>query len=211
MRDVDDYLASADVVGGLLRSGEVARAWDRPSALEHWTVGGLAGHLGRSAFLVPEILAAPVPDGVPLSSAVDYFTTGLSDADLDVMSEKARAIRERGVETAGTGPGDLVERYEQTLDQLRSTLPGVETDRVVGSLGMRLTLSDYLATRLVEFAVHLDDLAASVGCDTPDLPESAQERVVGVLAGVATRRHGFTGVVRGLARVERAPGGISAF
>jgi hypothetical protein len=68
-----------------------------------------------------------------------------------------------------------------------------------------------LLTRLMELAVHSDDLAASVGLPTPELPPSAMEFVLGLLTQLSVRRHGATAVLRTLSRAERAPATITAF
>ena len=39
----------------------VTSAWEAPSALCQFTVGGLAGHLARQIIMVPELLAAGPP------------------------------------------------------------------------------------------------------------------------------------------------------
>jgi hypothetical protein len=59
--------------------------------------------------------------------------------------------------------------------------------------------------------VHSDDLAASVGVATPELPSEVIDPVVEMLARLAVQRHGATAVVRALSRAERAPATISAF
>ena len=59
--------------------------------------------------------------------------------------------------------------------------------------------------------MHSDDLAASVGVETPELPPSVVEPVVELLARLAVHRHGATAVIRTLSRAERAPATISAF
>jgi hypothetical protein len=63
----------------------------------------------------------------------------------------------------------------------------------------------------MELAVHSDDLAASVGVPTPELPPAAAELVLGLLTQLSIRRHGATAVLRTLSRAERAPGTITAF
>jgi hypothetical protein len=63
----------------------------------------------------------------------------------------------------------------------------------------------------MEMVVHADDLAASIGVDTPEFPEEAVSPVLGLLAGVAVRRHGQAAVVRALSRPQRAPESVSAF
>ena len=59
--------------------------------------------------------------------------------------------------------------------------------------------------------MHADDLAASIGVDTPEFPDDVVAPVLGLLAGVAVRRHGQAAVVRALSRPQRAPASVSAF
>jgi hypothetical protein len=65
-------------------------------------------------------------------------------------------------------------------------------------------------TRLLEIAVHTDDLAVSVGVPTPSLPAAVLDPVLHLLLRLAARRHGPTAVLRALSRAERAPVNISA-
>ena len=73
-----------------------------------------------------------------------------------------------------------------------------------------LSLGDFLVTRMLGLAVHQDDLAVSVGLATPDLPDSAFDPVLVLLARLAVRRHGQAALLRALARAERAPAAINA-
>ncbi len=68
-----------------------------------------------------------------------------------------------------------------------------------------LTLDDYLVTRLLELAVHCDDLAGSIGVRTPELPPAWFDAAAGVLCHLAARRHGQPALIRALSRAERAP------
>ena len=63
-----------------------------------------------------------------------------------------------------------------------------------------MALSDYLVTRVVEQAVHLDDLARSVGRETWALPEAHQALAIDVATEMACRIHGPTATVRALYR-----------
>jgi hypothetical protein len=63
----------------------------------------------------------------------------------------------------------------------------------------------------MEFVVHSDDLAVSVGIEPPTLPEAVLGPVLALLVGVSLQRHGQAAVVRALSRRERAPDTISAF
>ena len=74
-----------------------------------------------------------------------------------------------------------------------------------------LALDDFLITRMMEIAVHSDDLAYSVGLPTPRLPDDVLEPVIDLLARLAVRRRGATAVLRALSRAERAPEVVSAF
>ena len=59
-----------------------------------------------------------------------------------------------------------------------------------------LTLDDFLVTRMMEIAVHSDDLALSVGIATPPLQAAVLDPVLTLLTGLAVRRHGPTAVLR---------------
>jgi hypothetical protein len=54
----------------------------------------------------------------------------------------------------------------------------------------------------------MDDLAASTGVPTPDLPPHAVKLVAACLTDVARRRHGDLAVLRTLARRERSVEGV---
>jgi hypothetical protein len=74
-----------------------------------------------------------------------------------------------------------------------------------------LMLDDLLITRMLEIAVHGDDLAHSTGLPTPALSADVADTVVVLLSRLAARRHGTTAVLRALSRAERAPTTITAF
>lgn len=74
-----------------------------------------------------------------------------------------------------------------------------------------LPLDQCLLTRLIELAVHLDDLAVSLDLATPAVPDDVAEIVISSLASIATGRHGTASVLRALSRRERAPAVIAAF
>jgi hypothetical protein len=77
--------------------------------------------------------------------------------------------------------------------------------------GWSLSLPDFLLTRMMEIAVHSDDLAVSVDVATPALSDDALRPVLGLLSDLAVRRHGAAAVLRALSRAERAPASIAAF
>jgi hypothetical protein len=64
---------------------------------------------------------------------------------------------------------------------------------------------------MMEIVVHGEDVAASVGFESPALPASVLEPVLALLTGLAVRRHGQGTVVSALTRSERSGRPISAF
>jgi hypothetical protein len=86
-----------------------------------------------------------------------------------------------------------------------------ETPVLIPWQGWALRASDLLTTRMMEMVVHSDDLAVSVGVETPEVPPEVAERVLGLLTRVAVRRHGQAALVRALSRPQRAPASVSAF
>lgn len=207
----ESFLATANVVGSLLRAPELAARWHEPSALPEFRISGLAGHLARAAFNVETYLDTPAPaQAVPVDAA-GYFLAVL-DPEESLDDPVPTQIRARGEETAGSGPDDLADRFDAVCAQLAPRLRkagGDQSIEVVGGLVLRL--DDYLVTRLVEFAVHLDDLAVSLDLPTPALPDQAADLVVTTLARIARVRHGTVPVLRALSRRERASGPVAAF
>ncbi|MBA9007576.1 maleylpyruvate isomerase N-terminal domain-containing protein [Thermomonospora cellulosilytica] len=206
----ETYLETAASALALLTDPAVAGQWSRPSALQGFTVGGLAEHLALQISSVTAVLAAePAQQVVGLLEHYSRMTW--LGADLD--AEPNAAIRRNGEERAAEGPAALAGQAEAALAELRTVLPGLPPDRPVRAMRYEwsLRLDDLLTTRVMEMAVHSDDLAVSVGIPTPALPPHAVEVVTALLTRLAVRRHGPTAVLRALSRAERAPATISAF
>jgi hypothetical protein len=203
------YVRAAVIAVGLLRARAVAAAWDEPSALAGFRVGGLAAHLATQVHNVPLALAAPV-GGPPISLADHYAAVPWLAADLD--DESNVAIRRYGDELAVDGPSAVADRAAEVVDRMPETLAAEPADRVVHLpwTGWQLTLDDLLVTRMMEIVVHADDLAVSVGAPTPDFPDSVLNPALALLCRLAVRRHGPVAVLRALSRSERAPATISA-
>ena len=204
------YLSAAASAADLLADPAVAAAWDRPSALAEFGVSGLAGHLAAQVLFVPAALDAPVPDEAPVA-LLDHYRGAWLDADVDepVMV----MIREGGEKVAEPGPEELVRSVRATLSALEPVFAEAPADRLVRfERGpWSLTLDDYLTTRMMELAVHADDLAVSVGVPTPELPAEVTGPVLDLLARLSVRRHGAVAVMRAYSRAERAPESIAAF
>jgi Mycothiol maleylpyruvate isomerase N-terminal domain len=210
MTIIDAYLSASESAAAMLRDPAVSARWTEPSALAELSVGGLAAHLGRQVLNVPEAFAPPVPDEEPVPLVEHYQRVAWIDSDLD--SESNSRMRQGGEQIAQDGPAALSALVDRTLGELRAEFAsGADRPLVfVPWAGWVLTLDDFLITRLLELVVHSDDLAVSVGIDTPEFSAEAFEPVIDLLSRIAARRHGQVAVLRALSRSERAPGNISA-
>ncbi|WP_436531435.1 maleylpyruvate isomerase N-terminal domain-containing protein [Actinoplanes sp. HUAS TT8] len=199
VRDV--YLESAEITTTLVTHPAVARCWDTPSALAKMRVGGLTAHLVSQIIQVGPVLDAPAAD--ELVSLQEHFarSTWIDDG-LD--SEVHTYIRRTAEAEATAGAPALATAAATALAELRRRLPAEPPDRVIQlPFGpWSLTLDDYLVTRLLELTVHGDDLATSIGVETPAVPPACFDTVVGVLSHLAARRHGQTALLRALSRAE---------
>ncbi len=211
------FLEALAAVTPLLEAPELAARWEEESALERFSVRGLAGHLLRATTSVEAYLDRPEPGpGQESLSAAAYFAAAIysdiGDAPYtgpDLDSDLHSAIRARGEGMAEGGPAGLAGDWSAAARRLAERLAAEAPGRRVQVFGdLVLTLDDYLTTRLVELCVHADDLAVSLGIPTPALPAAATGLAIAVLLGVARLRHGDAAVVRALARRERD--GVSA-
>jgi hypothetical protein len=203
------YLDAAQAAVALIAAPQVAARWDEPSALAEMTVGALAAHLARQITMVPAVLGEP-PAGVTVISVLDHYAqVAWVGAPLD--AEVNVGTRQASEADAQPGPADLLERAGGAVAELTTLLPGEEHPVYLPWTGWALPLEDFLTTRLLEIVIHLDDLAVSVGTQTPALPEQATDIVLALLTRLATRRHGPVPLIRALARSERAPATIAAF
>jgi hypothetical protein len=210
MSRTEEYVAAAATAIELVALPRVAEAWSDPSALTDWTVGGLAAHLLGQVSSVTSALATPTDGAETVSLLGHYERAPWRGVALDEPANVR--IRSGGAENAEAGQVRLVDRARAELAELAVVLPGLATDRVVRAPWnpWALTLDDFLTTRLMEIAVHSDDLAVSVGIAPPPLPEAVSRAVRHLLVDLAAQRHGDTAVLRALARAERAPASIAA-
>ena len=207
----DAYLQAAASAAALLDDQAVAAVWESPSALPEFSVAGLAGHLARQVVAVPRVLGQPVPAGPPATLLEHYDRVPWVGASLD--DEANAEIRRGGEDEAADGAAALAARIGVAVEALRTALPAEPADRIVHPswVSWTLTLDDFLVTRMMEIAVHSDDLAQSVGVATPPLPPAVLDPVFALLTRLAVRRHGPTALLRALSRSERAPATIAAF
>lgn len=204
------FLATGVVAEVLISSDAVADHWMHDSALDGYTVAGLAGHLARAVLTVDQYLNGSDPAGEPTTPA-GYFTAALASHD-PTASAFHTSVRERGEQEGSVGQAALVAQLRTSRLALSDRLAGLDAShRITVFDGVAMTVPDYLNTRLVELVVHLDDLAVSVGLDGPDdVPPEAYEIVASVLAQVAVHRAGPLATIRSLARRERHPDAVRA-
>ncbi|MFD8027458.1 maleylpyruvate isomerase N-terminal domain-containing protein [Streptomyces sp. NPDC059717] len=204
------YLGVAAQAVTLLGEREVAASWEKPSALAEMTVGGLAGHLMHQIFSASAVLQEPASAEAPIPLLEHYARAVWVDEPLD--GEVNTGIRARGEQIASEGAQPLLEQARAALAELQAELPAMPGDAAVFIPwgGWALTLNDFLVTRMMELAVHMDDLAVSVGITTPEIAGAAFEPVLSLLTHLSVRRHGQAALLRALSRVERAPSAINA-
>ncbi|BBH70127.1 hypothetical protein ACTI_68120 [Actinoplanes sp. OR16] len=203
------YLEAAAVTAAFLADPAVADGWEAPSALARMRIGALASHLANQITQVPPVLDAPIVHE-RISLTEHYARSTWTDGDLD--SEVNTYIRRISADAALSGSRVQAGEAMTAVQHLRRRLPDEPADRMIQlPFGpWALTLDDYLTTRLLELAVHGDDLAASIGVDPPPLPAAGLDRVMSVLCAMAARRHGAATIIRALSRAERSPKTISA-
>lgn len=204
------YLESAAAAIGFLAHPAMAGCWETPSVLAKLRVGALTAHLVSQLTQVPPVLDAPIVDeriSLPEHFARSTWTDGDIDSDVNAY------IRRTAEQEATAGATALTAAAGAALAELRQRLPAEPPDRVIQLPWgpWALSLDDYLTTRLLELAVHCDDLATSIGADPPALPPDGLDAVIGMLCRMAARRHGPTALIRALSRAERAPKTIAAF
>jgi hypothetical protein len=207
---VRSYLEAADLAVGLLADPAVAERWRQPSALVGFTVSGLAGHLASHVFSVELTLASPVRNE-PVAHLLDHYAQ-VAWIGAEPDDEISVGIRSGGDHWAAEGHDALVAHVQHTLDDVRADLPSRSLDALVQPpwLEWSMSLGNFLTTRLLELTIHSDDLAVSVGIETPEFPDAVVEPVFGLLTALAARRYGQPAVLRALSRAERAPSVINA-
>lgn len=208
---VDEFFALAEAAGTLLRAPEITARWDEPSALAEYRVSGLAGHLVKGGVLrILDWLDEPVRDGLPQVDAVAFYT-GALHPDMPLDDPVNANIRAASAKTAEDGPAALADLYDASIAELRTGLADLPPDRLMSAIRVTIPLDQWLLTRMVELAVHADDLAVSLDLPTPELPPVAADLVLTTLVRLATAHHGTIAVLRALSRRERSTEPICAF
>jgi hypothetical protein len=205
------FVEAARIAADLALQPEVATRWSDESSCAGMTVGGLACHLGSQVENAVRLLAARPSDQEPIALSEHYARAAWVSAALD--DEPNVDIRDGSDAEAQAGPDALRSLLTSRLGELPGVLAAREPHDpvLIPWQGWSLAACDFLVTRMMEIMVHSDDLAASVGVETPEFPDDVVTPVLALLTDVAVRRHGQTAVLRALSRPQRAPASVSAF
>ena len=194
------FLAVAGTAREIVALTVVALHWEEPSALPEMTVGALVAHLARAVTNVERSLEAAEPAGEePISGAAYFAPVELRPRIPGSTCGSARPPPRR----RWSATGRCWARWTAPSRRLRARLEGEPEGRLVKARDEVLRLDDYLRTRIIELAVHTDDLCVSIGRATPALPGVGV--AIEALVEVAVLRHGELAVLRALARRERDP------
>ena len=197
------YTAAAAVAVELIERPEIAARWENPSVLDGMTIGSLAAHLARSILQVGWFLDRDITNVAEPVSAVTYYAR--LAGTMSRSSVLNSGVEARSAETAILGALPVATEARASLERLRVRLPNEDVNRRVAVAhrpGEEIVLDEYLRTRLVELAVHTDDLALSINV-TATVPMAAISTAVDLLVAAARERHGDIAVLQALARRER--------
>ena len=130
--------------------------WDRPGALDDWTVRELAAHTLRAFITIDGYLSAPPSNDRVLADTTEYYLTVLADPTIH------QGVASRGRQ-AGRQLNDPVGEAETTIAQVLAMVASTADDDPVNTFAGQITLLEYLATRVVELGVHTLDLQRAIG------------------------------------------------
>ncbi|MGH8775440.1 MAG: maleylpyruvate isomerase N-terminal domain-containing protein, partial [Jiangellaceae bacterium] len=156
--------------------------WALPSVLPGWTVSDLGAHLSMVANSATRV--RPAPRGTAPRSFAQYV--GRYAEIADDIAEETRQVAGGAQRTPADVLAAMDERYEAARTALGELGPG---DPVVVAPRGPVRLGDYLSTRVVEVAVHGDDLARSIpGIEAPTMPQAVDRLAVRALLDALAER-----------------------
>lgn len=185
----------------MLASPVLVERWDDESALEGFSVRGLAGHLVRAGQAPLWYLDnQPAPDPAAVVDAPVYYRTVLDKMGVAGHAE----VIERGEANASGGPAKLLADHDAAIATLEERLPGIEPTQPISIYGdVPLRFDDYLVVRICEVLIHTDDLAVSLELAPPDPPADAAALAIEHLVDVGRLWYGDRAVLIALSRRER--------
>ncbi|HEY1652161.1 MAG TPA: maleylpyruvate isomerase N-terminal domain-containing protein [Acidimicrobiales bacterium] len=209
-QEVDTYLGAVDWLRSILARAEVAESWGQPSALAHYTVGGIAAHAVHGVLWLEQVLKDAEPRGLKTVAIAEFF--GLNRVDgAEGDDPLAASLRSAAESFAQTGAPMVEVACTTARDELVGLLSAARTNRAVPVIrvaGGQVPLCEYLRTRVLEVVVHGDDIVSSVrGLHVPDPPPGAVGICLEVCVELARARVGDVVALRAFTRAERAHGG----
>jgi len=177
-----DRMAAA-LAGESARVSEVAlglpeEAFGLPTRCPPWAVKGLLGHMWRDVDRILVYLDEPAPPAAD-TTEVTYFRSYAPVTDAPEISRRAEEVAE-GFAVGADLARSFDQRWRDAVDAARRE----DHRRVVRTFRPSLLLPDYLATRVLEMAVHGLDLAHALGREAWNTPEGTsivREILVGLL------------------------------
>lgn len=204
--EVDTYLGAVDWLRGILARSEVADSWSEPSALAHYTVGGVAAHAVHGVLWLEQVLKDAEPVGLRRVKVPEYM--GLNRVEVGHDDPFGVSLRSAAEAFAQTGARIVTAALTVARDELVGLLSNAPAERAVPVIrvaGGQAPLCEYLPTRILEAVVHGDDIVSSVaGLQVPDPPPEAVRVALAVCVELARARVGDLASLRAFTRVERA-------
>ena len=189
---VDVYLGAVDWLRRILAHAEVVDAWEQPSAVAHYTVGGIAAHAVHGVLWLEQVLKDPEPAGLKRVRVPEYL--GLNRVEGESEDPFGATLRSAAEAFAQTGARIVAAALTVSRDELATLLSVAPASRavpVIRVVGGQAPLSEYLPTRILEAIVHGDDVVSSVrGLQVPDPPASAVAVCLEVCLELAQARVG---------------------
>ena len=205
-QEVDRYIGAVDWLRSILSRAEVADAWRQPSAVVHYTVGGVAAHAAHGVLWLEQVLKDAEPTGLRRVKIPDYM--GLNRVEGENDDPFGASLRAAAEAFADTGAHIVVAALTVSRDELATLLRSQSASRAVPVIrvpGACAPLTEYLRTRVLEAIVHGDDVAGSVpGLQVPEPPSQAVGACLEVCLEMARARAGDLELLRAFTRVERA-------
>jgi Mycothiol maleylpyruvate isomerase N-terminal domain len=204
------YLGAVDWLASLLSGEELAGAWDHASAVEGYSVGGVAAHAVQGIVWFEQMLSDPEPGGSREVTVTEFYGPNRRDGsspreDSDPLASALRAAAEA---FALSGARTVLDACTASRDRLVVLLETADASRAVPVLrvpGGQVPLREYLRTRVLEIVVHGDDVVSSVkSTKLADPPPDAVAVSLGVCLEMAEARVGGLDILRSMTRVERA-------
>ncbi|MDQ3962348.1 MAG: maleylpyruvate isomerase N-terminal domain-containing protein [Actinomycetota bacterium] len=194
------YLGSLRAARPILASDALEERWEEESALDGFSVKGLAGHLVRAGQAPLLYLEQPAPDPDSVVTAPTYYRTVL---DAMGPAEHAEVI-DRGEANAAIGAARLLAEHDAAIAALEARLPEIDPAQPIAVyMGVPMRFDHYLVVRICEVLIHTDDLAVSLELDPPELPREVAGFAIEHLVDVARLWYGDRAVLIALSRRER--------